>query len=228
MEVTSPAYFFTEAHFPAPDLFSQAVHVWDLLANLSTWCLRHVKRTHIRGKVSKRAVVEGPVIIGKGTVVEAGAHIRGPVMIGRDCVIRHNAYLRGEVVVGNGVVIGNACELKRAVCADEAEVPHLAYAGDSLLGYKAHLGAGVILSNVKLTRDPVRVRIHEVVYETGLRKFGAVIGDESEIGCHAVLNPGSLIGPRCLVYPLVSWHGYLPAHHIVKYRQKLQTVERRS
>lgn len=226
--MTSTVDFFSLKAFPAPELFDGAEQAWDALKRLSDWCRSRVKRSSIQGKVSKRAVIEGPVIIEKGTVVEAGAHVKGPAWIGRDCEIRHGAYLRGDVIVGDGAVIGNSCEVKHSVIGREGQVPHLAYVGDSVLGCKTHLGAGVIASNVKLNRETVKVVMAGHTYDTGLVKFGAIVGDETEIGCNCVLNPGSVIGSRCLMYPNVSWQGYLASKSIVKFRTAYQILPRRS
>lgn len=167
------------------------------------------------------------VVIGEGTVIEPGAMIQGPAIIGRNCQIRHNAYLRGNVVVGDNCVLGNACEFKHALLFDGCQVPHFNYVGDSIFGFKAHLGAGVKISNVKLVPGNVMVSVNEQIHDTGLRKFGALIGDHAEIGCNAVLNPGSLIGRNAVVYPNTNWRGVLPANHIVKNCAPQQVVHRR-
>ena len=135
--------------------------------------------------------------------------------------------MRENVVVGNGVVMGNSCEFKNSIIFDEAQVPHFNYVGDSILGYRAHLGAGVILSNVKLDHGEITVTGPEGGIATGLTKFGAIVGDRTEIGCNAVINPGSLLGRDCLVYPNVNFRGVLPEGSIVKLRQELQILERR-
>src|SRR5207249_1465157 len=140
-------------------------------------------------------------ILGKGTVIEEGATIKGPAIIGRDCEIRANAYIRGNVIVGDGCVLGNASEFKNCVLFDGCQVPHFSYVGDSILGHKAHLGAGVILSNVKSIKGNVTVDGKD----TGLRKFGAVIGDGADIGFNCVLNPGSNIGRNSILYPNILW-----------------------
>ena len=136
--------------------------------------------------------------------------------------------MRENVVVGNGVVMGNSCEFKNSIIFDEAQVPHFNYVGDSILGFKAHLGAGVILSNVKLDRSEIAVATSDGDnVATGLTKFGAIVGDRTEIGCNAVINPGSVLGRDCLVYPNVNFRGVLPERSIVKLRQELQILERR-
>ena len=168
------------------------------------------------------------MFVGKGSLVEQGAMIKGPAWIGEDCQIRSGCYIRENVIIGNGVVAGNSCEFKNCLVFDEAQVPHFNYVGDSLLGYKVHLGAGVILSNVKLDHTSIGVVGAEGnVFPTGLRKFGAVIGDYAEIGCHSVLSPGSIIGRRCIVYPGVQWRGVLGENRIAKLRQEVEFVARR-
>jgi NDP-sugar pyrophosphorylase family protein len=159
--------------------------------------------------------------------VEHGAMIKGPAWIGEGCEIRNGAYIRENVILGDGVVAGNSSEFKNCLVFNDAEVPHFNYVGDSILGHKAHLGAGVILSNVRLDRAQISVAGAEGAIPTGLKKFGAVVGDRSEIGCNAVLSPGSIIGRSCIVYPGVQWRGVLADHSIAKLRQDLQISPRR-
>ena len=153
--------------------------------------------------------------------------IKGPAIIGRNCQIRHNAYIREDVVVGDGCVVGNACELKNAVLFNGCQVPHFNYVGDSILGYKAHLGAGVILSNFKSLAGNITVEVEGKPFDTGLRKFGALLGDGADVGCNGVLNPGSILGRGSIVYPGVNWRGYLPANMIAKNKAAVEVVMRR-
>ena len=171
----------------------------------------------------------GPdVFIGEGTIVEHGAMIKGPAWIGANCHVRNGCYIRENVIVGDGAVLGNSCEFKNCLLFDGAQVPHFNYVGDSILGHKSHLGAGVILSNVKLDHGEIVVEAApgERV-NTGLRKFGAVLGDHAEVGCNAVLNPGSILGRRTVVYPGAQWCGVLPANSIAKFRQSFSVLARR-
>src|SRR5207302_4793407 len=131
-------------------------------------------------------------------------------------------------VVGNGVVMGNSCEFKNSIIFDEAQVPHFNYVGDSILGFKAHLGAGVILSNVKLDHTEIAVSASEGNIATGLTKFGAIVGDRTEVGCNAVINPGSVLGRDCIIYPGANFRGVLSSASVVKVRQTLQVMTRRS
>jgi len=167
------------------------------------------------------------VVIGVGTVVEPGAMIKGPAIIGKNCQIRHNAYLRENVIIGDDCVVGNASELKNALLFNGAQVPHYNYVGDAILGHKAHLGAGAKISNVKLFPGNIEVEVDGVPRDTGLRKFGALMGDGAEAGCNAVLNPGSILGRGAVVYPNVFWRGILPANTIAKNKAEVEVVVKR-
>jgi NDP-sugar pyrophosphorylase family protein len=162
--------------------------------------------------------------IGEGTVVEPGALIRGPVIIGRDTEVRHGAYIRGNVIIGNKCVVGHATEVKSSILMDGAKAGHFAYIGDSILGRNVNLGAGTKLANLKVTEGSVVLKIGGTSFDTGLRKFGAVIGDFSELGCNSVTNPGTLIGPHSRVYPCTSIKGFLPEKTIVKLRQQCSII----
>ena len=153
--------------------------------------------------------------------------IKGPAIIGRNCQLRHNAYLREDVIVGDGCILGNSCEFKNAFLFNGAQVPHFSYVGDSILGHKAHLGAGVKISNLKLTPGNIGIEWKKKVLDSGLRKFGALVGDHAEVGCNAVLNPGSVLGRESLVYPNTNWRGVLAARHIAKNRAEQEVVVRR-
>jgi NDP-sugar pyrophosphorylase family protein len=154
--------------------------------------------------------------------------IKGPAIIGRNCQIRHNAYLREDVIVGDTSVVGNSCELKNVILFNNCQVPHFNYVGDSILGYRSHLGAGAILSNVKVVKGNVTVDVNGLPFDTGLRKFGALLGDHTDIGCNAVLNPGSIIGRGSILYPGVNWRGVLAPHMIVKNKAAQELVVRRA
>jgi NDP-sugar pyrophosphorylase family protein len=184
-------------------------------------------RSGLHNQCVGRAWIGKDVFIGEGTVVEDGVMIKGPAIIGRNCQLRHNAYLREDVIIGDGCVVGNSCEFKNAMLFNNAQVPHFSYVGDSILGYKAHLGAGVKISNLKLTPGNIALEFESRSIDTGLRKFGALIGDRAEVGCNAVLNPGTVIGRDSLVYPNTSWRGILPANHIAKNRAEVEVVARR-
>ena len=156
------------------------------------------------------------VVVGKGARIASSVKIEGTAIIGANADIRHCAFLRGSVIIGDGCVVGNSCEIKNSVMMDGAQAPHFNYVGDSVLGEKAHIGAGVICSNLRSDGKSVRIRTDEVAYDTGLRKLGAILGDRAEIGCGAVLCPGAVIGAGASVYPLTCARGVYPGDSIVK------------
>jgi NDP-sugar pyrophosphorylase family protein len=207
-------------------LFENAVNAWEALRQIPSY-LQFRLQPAIHGRMIGKPFISGAVFIGKGTVIEHGAMIKGPAWIGEDCEIRNGAYIRENVIVGNGVTLGNSSEFKNCIIFDEAEIPHFNYVGDSIVGYKGHLAAGVVLSNVRLDRKEITVTHQGIMVPTGLRKFGAIIGDRAEIGCNSVLSPGSIIGRNCLIYPGTQWRGVLPENTIAKLRQDLQVIPRR-
>lgn len=206
-------------------LFPAAEPVWAALTRIESY-LEFRLQAEVRTQVPPGAFIGENVFIDEGTLLEPGVVIKGPAWIGKNCMIRAGCYIRENVIVGNGCVLGNSCEFKNCVIFDSCEVPHYNYVGDSILGYKAHLGAGVVLSNVRLDRGEVVVDDNKRLVPSGLRKFGAIIGDHAEIGCNSVINPGSLIGRRSIVYPLSSFSGILPADSILKTRQQQVVVRR--
>ena len=156
------------------------------------------------------------IFVGPGSVVEPGALIKGPTIIGGYCEVRQGAYIRGDCLVGDHCVVGHTTEIKHSVMLDGAKAGHFAYIGDSILGNRTNLGAGTKLANLKIVDSPVSVKVDGKRYDTGLRKFGAVIGDETETGCNSVTNPGTVLGRRCLVYPGVSVRsGYYPDSSVI-------------
>jgi NDP-sugar pyrophosphorylase family protein len=207
-------------------IFENVTHAWEALAKIGTY-LQFRLKPGIHGRLIGKPFISGAVYIGAGTIIEHGAMIKGPAWIGEGCEIRNGAYIRENVVVGNGVVLGNSSEFKNCLIFDEAQIPHFNYVGDSILGYKAHLGAGAILSNVRLDHAPVSVLAPDGLLPTGLRKFGAIVGDRAEIGCNSVLSPGSVIGRDAIIYPGTSWRGVLPANSIAKTEpQTLKVIPR--
>ena len=206
-------------------LFEGCEFAWDALKKLKGYIEAKV-RPSPHGHERARVFIGEDVFIGEGTVIEDGAMIKGPAIIGRNCEIRHNAYIREHVIIGDHCVVGNACEFKHSLLFNHAVVPHFSYVGDSILGYKAHLGAGVKISNVKLMAGNVKVLKDNAPFDTGLRKFGALLGDHTDIGCNSVLNPGSIIGRGSLIYPCTNWRGILPADSIVKNQAGQVVTER--
>jgi NDP-sugar pyrophosphorylase family protein len=207
-------------------LFDGCEDAWEALKKIKDYLEAHLQPA-LKNRCEGSAYIGEQVFIGEGTVVEDGVMIKGPAVIGRNCQIRHNAYLRESVIVGDNCVVGNSTELKNALLFNGAVAPHFNYVGDSILGHKAHLGAGVILSNFKSLPGNITVEKDGAPFDTGLRKFGALVGDRAEIGCNAVLNPGSLIGRGAVVYPNVNWRGILPANMIAKNKAAMEVVVRR-
>ena len=207
-------------------LFGSLDQAWEVLPRISDY-LRANLRPGQLGQSHRQAVVEGDVFIGAGTVIEAGALVQGPVWIGRNCRIGHGATLRSNVIVGDSCVVGHAAELKNAILFNGCDVPHFNYVGDSVLGHRVHLGAGVMLSNYRLIRGNVNIRLASGLVDSGLAKFGSLIGDRIEIGCNSALNPGTIIGRDCVLYPNVTFTGVLSAKRLVKNRTELVVVEKR-
>lgn len=161
---------------------------------------------------SGATLADNQIYLGKGTVVEPGAYIKGPAIIGNNCEIRQGAYIRGNVLVGNKCIIGHATEVKNACFLDQAKAGHFAYIGDSILGNRVNLGAGTKLANLNIRSVPVRLKLDGKDVHTGLKKFGAILGDDVETGCNSVTNPGTMLGKKCAVYPntTVKKGYYLP------------------
>jgi carbonic anhydrase/acetyltransferase-like protein (isoleucine patch superfamily) len=168
------------------------------------------------------------VVLGPGTVVEPGALIKGPLVVGRDTEIRQGAYVRGDCLVGSGCVIGHTTEVKASILLDGAKAGHFAYIGDSILGRDVNLGAGTKLANLKMIPGTVAIRVGDQRIDTGRRKLGAVLGDRTEAGCNSVTSPGTLVGPRSIIYPTMAVpSGYYPARtHVRPGREAVQVVQR--
>ena len=216
-----PSELFDLSQTEHGSIFEGCEFAWEALRRIKDY-IKNNLRPGLHNKCDGVAFVGEEVYIGEGTVVEDGAMIKGPAIIGRNCEIRHNAYLRENVIIGDECVVGNSCELKNALLFNHAEVPHFNYVGDSVLGLKVHLGAGVILSNLKSLPGNVTVEFNGKKLDTGLRKFGALLGDGAEIGCNSVLNPGSIIGPGSVIYPGTNWRGVLAANQLVKNKAEVE------
>jgi UDP-N-acetylglucosamine diphosphorylase / glucose-1-phosphate thymidylyltransferase / UDP-N-acetylgalactosamine diphosphorylase / glucosamine-1-phosphate N-acetyltransferase / galactosamine-1-phosphate N-acetyltransferase len=218
-----PADLFDLSQTDHAALFDGCQFAWDALKKIRPYVEAQVRPNG--AKFARAGITIGPnVFIGEGTVIEDGVLIKGPAIIGKNCEIRHNAYIRDHVIIGDGCTIGNSTELKNALLFNKAVAPHFNYIGDSILGCKAHLGAGVILSNFKSLPGNITIDINGTPVDTGLRKFGALLGDNAEIGCNCVLNPGSIIGRGSVVYGGTNWRGILPANMIVKNKAAQEIV----
>ena len=196
----------------AAELFEGKTYPWEVLPEIGDFIIK-------LGKTLDSSEYEEKgenVWIARSATVAPTASITGPAIIGRDAEVRHCAFIRGKAIVGEGAVVGNSTELKNVILFNKVQVPHYNYVGDSILGYKSHMGAGSITSNVKSDKKLVKVHTPEGDIETGIKKFGAMLGDEVEVGCGSVLNPGTVIGPHTNIYPLSSVRGVVPANSIYK------------
>lgn len=220
-----PADLFDLSQSEHAKIFDGCQFAWDALKKIENY-LASVPKQNPPKRFPGASIGE-KVFIGEGTIVEPGALIKGPAIIGKNCQIRHNAYIRENVIIGDGCVVGNSSELKNSLLFNGAQVPHFNYIGDSILGHKAHLGAGVICSNLKSLPGNVTVEMDGQPFDTGLRKFGAMVGDGAEVGCNSVLNPGSILGRDAIIYPGVNWRGILPAHMIAKNKSEIEVVVKR-
>ena len=204
----------------AAKLFDGVEYPWEVLANIGDFIIE-------LGKTLPKDKFDHPqedIWIAKTATIAPTAYIKGPAIIGKNAEIRHCAFIRGKAIVGEGAVVGNSTELKNVILFNKVQVPHYNYVGDSILGYKAHMGAGSITSNVKSDKKLVVVKNKEEKIETGLKKFGAMLGDNVEIGCGSVLNPGTVIGKNTNVYPLSSVRGVVPSNSI--YKKQNEIVEK--
>lgn len=208
-------------------LFDGCEYAWDALKRLKVFIAARVQEAPLHA-YGPHVFIGQHVLIGEGTVIEEGATIKGPAIIGRGCEIRHGAYIRDHVIVGDDCIIGNSSELKHSFLFNGCQVPHFNYVGDSILGHKAHLGAGVICSNLKSLPGNVTVKMNGQHHDTGLRKFGALLGDQVDVGCNSVLNPGTVIGRGTVIYPLTNWRGVAGSNCIIKNKGTAEAVERRS
>ena len=198
-------------HTIAAELFEGKTYPWEVLPEIRAFILK-------LGATLPEAEFDHPaegVWIAKDAKVFPSAYIGGSCIIDHEAEVRHCAFIRGSAIVGKGCVVGNSVELKNVVLFDKVQTPHYNYVGDSVLGYKSHMGAGSITSNVKSDKTLVVVK-GDVSIETGLKKFGAVLGDNVEVGCNSVLNPGSVIGRRASIYPTSSVRGVVPEDCIYK------------
>jgi NDP-sugar pyrophosphorylase family protein len=222
-----PADLFDLSETEHASIFDGCEHGWDALKKIAAYLAAHL-RPGLKNRCQGVAFIGEKVFIGEGTIVEDGAMIKGPAIIGRNCEIRHNAYIRENVIIGDNCVIGNSSEVKNSLLFNKAGAPHFNYIGDSILGYKAHLGAGVKVSNIKVVPGNVTVQMKGKPFDTGLRKFGALLGDNVDVGCNAVLNPGTIIGRGSVIYPNTNWRGVLAENMIVKNKSEQELVVRKA
>lgn len=195
--------FFDLSGFAHAEVFARVENVWEVLPKLNDF----IESCFADGSVGANYKDRKDVLVGAGTTIEEGVFIRGKAIIGKDCFIGHGAYLRDGVILGDNVHIGHGCEIKQSIILNDSAVAHLSYIGDSMLGGDINVGGGATTANFRFDKKPIRIKVGNETIDTGLVKFGAVIGDGAMIGVNAVLNPGTILGKRCIVYPLVSVFG---------------------
>ena len=213
---------FAPGHTRAWAHLSGYEYPWEILAEIKD-IIREVGATLPPDEYDHPAE---DIWIARSARIAPTAYIGAPAIIGADTEVRHGAFIRGAALVGDGCVVGNSVELKNCILFDGVQVPHYNYVGDSVLGYKAHMGAGAVTSNVKSDRTLVSVRAGDEVLETRLKKMGAILGDRVEVGCNSVLNPGSVIGADSNIYPLSSVRGTVPPRCILKSGKGTEIVEK--
>lgn len=204
----------------AAEIFRGKTYPWEVLPEIGAF-IQKLGKTLSEEEYEKR---EGDIWIAKSAKVFPTVYIHGPAIIGKNAEIRHCAFIRGNAIVGEGAVVGNSTELKNVILFNKVQVPHYNYVGDSILGYKSHMGAGSITSNVKSDKSPVTIQTGYGKVQTGLKKMGAVLGDEVEVGCNSVLNPGTVVGKKSNIYPLSMVRGYIPPCSI--YKKQGEIVEK--
>ena len=206
--------------------FAAEAAPWDWIKRIGA-ALEGANFRPLEVKVPTGVHIEGKVWLHPSVKLPPMATIIGPAWIGAKTDIRPGAFIRGNVITGEGCVLGNSSEFKNCLLLDGVQVPHFNYVGDSVLGNKAHLGAGAICSNLRLDQAEVTVRVRDQLVGTGLKKFGAILGDQAEVGCNAVLNPGTVLGKRALVMPAMAFTGVLAPNTIARVRQTVSTIVRR-
>lgn len=217
MEQYKITNLYTLEETMAKELLAPLTYPWEALPKISDF-IKKIGPTLDPAIYDKRGE---NIWVAKSAAVAPTASLNGPLIIDENAEIRHCAFIRGNAIVGKGAVVGNSTELKNVILFNKVQVPHYNYVGDSILGYKSHMGAGSITSNVKSDKTLVIVKGSEGAIETGLKKFGAMLGDEVEVGCGSILNPGSVIGPHSNIYPLSSVRGVVSANSIYKNRNEI-------
>lgn len=211
---------------PFSTIFRSELNPWKWVSLIKQAC-KLIEQDESNREVPPGLSIEGAVFIDPSVKLPSHGSITGPAYIGKGTELRPGVFIRGNVIVGMDCILGNACEFKNCLLLDGVQVPHFNYVGDSILGNKVHLGAGVICSNLRLDQSDVPVQMPDgSLHDSGLRKLGALVGDAAEVGCNAVLNPGSIICRRALVMPLVSFRGCLKADTIAYCKEKIATIPR--
>ena len=203
----------------AKELLEKFTYPWEVLPDIGEYILELGQKL----PQEEYEKIGEDVWIAKTAKVAPTAYIHGPAIIGKEADVRHCAFIRGKAIVGEGTVVGNSTELKNVILFNKVQVPHYNYVGDSILGYRSHMGAGSITSNVKSDKTLVTIKVEGKKIETGLKKMGAMLGDEVEVGCNTVMNPGTIIGKHSNIYPLSMVRGYVPENSIYKKQGEVVT-----
>lgn len=212
MTAFSTSLFFDISDFSYADIFSDTTFVWEALPIIETYIQILFDQKKVTGNYKDRK----DVYIGKGTVVHESAEIIGPAIIGDNCTIGHTALLRGGCIIGNSVHVGHAVEIKHSIILNKSAVAHFNYVGDSIVGNEVNIAGGTMVANLRLDKKNITIRSGETYIETGMKKFGAIIGDDSSLGANCVLNPGTVLGKGTIVYPLLSVKGVHNESEIIR------------
>lgn len=221
MENLKCTQLFDLSHTIAEKIFDNVTYPWEVLAKINKFIIE-LGESLPPDEYEKKT---DNIWIAKSAEIAPSSYIKGPAIIDRNAEVRHCAFIRGNAIVGEGAVVGNSTELKNVILFDKVQVPHYNYVGDSILGYKSHMGAGAITSNVKSDKTLVTIIYDGEKIETGLGKMGAVLADHVEVGCGSVLNPGTVVGKNVNIYPLSMVRGYIPADSI--YKREGEIAEKR-
>lgn len=217
--------YFDLSSYQHQSLFNSHSHLWEVIPTIKDYLTKQALGS-LNGFISPQAYIINPelVSIGEGSIVEPGAYIQGPCLIGKNCTIRHGAYIRGNFIAGDHCVIGHDTEVKNCIFLNGAHAAHFAYLGDSIVGNQVNLGAGTKCANFKLDQQTISIHYQGSKIQTHLRKFGAIIGDKTQIGCNSVTNPGTIIGMNVKCYPCTNIYGVIPSNSIVKENTSLQII----
>jgi len=211
------AHYFSLNEYAHRSLFEGCKYPWEVLKRLEAYLKSYaLGKIEIAIPTGAHLVNPESISIGLGTVVEPGAFIQGPCIIGKNCVVRHGAYVRGNVVTGDNCVIGHDTEIKNSILLDHTAAAHFNYVGDSILGNRVNLGAGVKCANLRLDHESIFVSVQGERIDTGLHKLGAIVGDGAQIGCNCVTNPGTILGKNSFCFPCLNVYGFVPENGKVK------------
>jgi NDP-sugar pyrophosphorylase family protein len=204
--------FFDLSTFAYRDIFNEINYVWEVLPKIKEYIVMQFKSGQLKANYKEK----DDVYIGEGTIIQEGVTIVGPAIIGRYALLGHGSYVRENCIIGNNAQLGHAVEVKGSIFLDDSKASHLNYIGDSIIGGKVNISGGAILANYRLDKKPIMVIAGENKIETGLEKFGSIIGDRSNIGVSCVLNPGTILGKNTVIYPLISVKGVHKDNEVIK------------